>query len=267
MNAAWARVRDHGAEYAIEATLLGVFMLSAAGFTVLLFHPSSPAAGWIPDAVVRRGLMGLAMGATAIALIYSPLGRRSGAHFNPAVTFAFWRLGRVHSVDAAAYVGFQFLGGILGTMLALHLFGPRFMAPEVGYVATRPGSAGIAAAFAAETLISFILMMVILRMTNAGPRLERLAGLAAGLLVAAYILVEAPLSGMSMNPARSFGPALTGHLWGALWVYFLAPPLGMLLAAEVYRRRTASPVFCAKLRHDAQYRCIFCEHHGQHPPV
>lgn len=264
-EAVFTRLRDHAAEYVIEAALLGLFMLSAGLFTVILFHPASMVAVWLPNPVARRALMGVAMGGTAIALIYSPMGRRSGAHYNPAVTLTFWRLGRVHPVDAAAYVAFQFLGGILGTMVALHLFGPRFMAPEVGYVATLPGAMGVATAFAAEIVISFFLMTVILRVTNAGPRFEKLAGVCAGVLVATYILVEAPLSGMSMNPARSFGPAVTGHLWTALWIYFLAPPLGMLLAAELHRRRAARPVFCAKLRHDPRHRCIFCEYHHQAP--
>jgi aquaporin Z len=81
------------------------------------------------------------------------------------------------------------------------------------------------------------------------------------MLIATYITIEAPLSGMSMNPARTFGPALLGHVWNALWVYFTAPPLGMLLAAESYVRLTrwrgAHAIWCAKLYHDTNARCIF----------
>jgi len=82
--------------------------------------------------------------------------------------------------------------------------------------------------------------------------------LCAGVLVATYITVEAPFSGMSMNPARTFGPALLAHTAGTLWIYFTAPPLGMLAAAELYvRARGAARVRCAKLYHPFGVRCIF----------
>jgi aquaporin Z len=84
----------------------------------------------------------------------------------------------------------------------------------------------------------------------------------AGVLIAIYITVEAPFSGMSMNPARTFASALPAQLWTALWVYFTAPSLGMLLAAAVYLRLKGTPLFCAKLQHDNDTRCIF--QHGHH---
>ena len=90
----------HWPEYLMEASELGIFMVSACLFTVLLFHPSSLAVTAIPNEFVRRTLTGLAMGATAIALIYSPLGARSGAHFNPSVTLTFFRMGRIAGWDA-----------------------------------------------------------------------------------------------------------------------------------------------------------------------
>lgn len=100
-------------------------------------------------------------------------------------------------------------------------------------------------------------MSIVLVTTNT-PRLARFTGLFAGALVAFYISVEAPLSGMSMNPARTFGSALPAQLWAALWVYFTAPPLAMLLAAEAYLRlRGSQRVMCAKLNHHNNKRCIF----------
>jgi aquaporin Z len=127
------------------------------------------------------------------------------------------------------------------------------------FAATLPGRHGVAVAFAAEVLITFVLMSVILRVSN-HPARARLTGVCAGALVALYITVEAPISGMSMNPARTLGSALFARDWTALWLYFVAPPLGMLLAAEVYlRRRGPGAVFCAKLHHDNARRCIFCE--------
>src|SRR5207247_6208711 len=118
-----------------------------------------------------------------------------------------------------------------------------------------------AAAFAAELAISFLLMSVVLTVSNTR-RIASLTGLFAGVLVASYISLEAPLSGMSMNPARTFGSAMPAHMWTALWIYFTAPPLGMLLAARLYLwRHGAHRVACAKLHHQNDKRCIFCAHH------
>ena len=253
------RRTGHWPEYAIEAALLGLFMISACGFTVLLEHPRSPAHLAVPDPTLRRALMGLAMGGTAVALIYSPWGMRSGAHFNPATTLAFLRLGRVPRRDAIAYVGAQFVGGALGVLVADLTLGQLIADPATRFAATLPGRAGVPAAFAGEVAITFVLMSVILRVSN-HPMRAHLTGLCAGALVALYITVEAPLSGMSMNPARTLASALFARDWTALWLYFTAPPLGMLLAAELYvRRRGRAAVFCAKLHHRNEQRCIFCE--------
>jgi aquaporin Z len=253
------RATSHWPEYAIEAALLGLFMISACGFTVLLEHPRSPAHLAVPDPTLRRAFMGLAMGSTAIALIYSPWGKRSGAHFNPATTLTFFRLDRVPRRDAIAYVGAQFAGGALGVLAASLALGELLADRATRFAATLPGPAGVPAAFGAETVIAFVLMSVILRVSN-HPTRAHLTGLCAGALVALYIVVEAPLSGMSMNPARTLASALFTRDWTALWIYFTAPLLGMLLAAELYvRRRGPAAVFCAKLHHRNEQRCIFCD--------
>jgi aquaporin Z len=130
--------------------------------------------------------------------------------------------------------------------------------PAVHYVVTIPGAAGIAAAFVAEVAITFVLMTVILHISN-NSRLHKLTGLCAGTLVAIYITLEAPVSGMSMNPARTFASAVPAYHWTALWIYFTAPLGGMLLAAEAYvRTRGKESVACAKLHHQNSTRCIFC---------
>src|SRR5712691_2264974 len=97
-------LRDHWPEYACEALELGLFMISAGLFTILFAHPASPVVRALPDEFVRRMLTGIAMGVTAIAIVFSPLGKRSGAHFNPWVTLAFLRLRRVAPADALFYV-------------------------------------------------------------------------------------------------------------------------------------------------------------------
>jgi aquaporin Z len=249
--------KKHWPEYLMEAAELGLFMFSACAFTVLLYHPSSPLAQTIHDGVWRRLLMGTAMGATAVAIIFSPLGQRSGAHFNPSVTWTFFRLGKIEACDAAFYTLFQFAGGMAGIVLASLTLG-RFVAHQaVNYAATIPGPDGPIVALFAEVFISFILMSVVLNVSNT-KQLARWTGMFAGALVATYITIESPISGMSMNPARSLSSALGAHLWMSLWIYFVAPPLGMLLAAEVYRRLNVGRVVaCAKLHHHNNQRCIF----------
>ncbi len=253
-----AAAAGHWVEYGIEAALLGLFMVSACGFAVLLDHPGSPVYRAIPDPLVRRFLTGLAMGGTAISLIYSPWGRRSGAHFNPASTLAFLRLGRIAPRDAAWYMGAQFAGGLGGVLLVAALLGAPLAHEKVRYAVTRPGPSGLASAWLAELAISFVLMSVVLRVSS-HPRLGRLTGLCVGALVATYITLEAPLSGMSMNPARTFASAMAAGDWTALWIYFTAPPLGMLAAAELHVR-LGGRLFCAKLDHDPAKRCIHCEY-------
>ncbi len=253
-----AAAAGHWPEYLIEAALLGLFMVSACGFAVLFDHPSSPVYHAVPDPFVRRFLTGLAMGGTAVALIYSPWGRRSGAHFNPASTLTFLRLGRIAPRDAGWYVGAQFAGGLAGVLAAAAVLGASLAHEKVRYAATRPGPTGVGAAWLAELIITFVLMTVVLRLSS-HPRFERLTGLSVGALVAMYITLEAPLSGMSMNPARTFASAIPAGDWTAIWIYFTAPPLGMLLAAELHLRLKGR-LFCAKLDHDPSKRCIHCEY-------
>jgi aquaporin Z len=244
-------------EYLIEAAALGTFMVSAAVFAGVLYHPYSPIAGVISNEFLRRGLMGLAMGTTAVAIIYSPWGQRSGAHMNPAVTLTFFRLGKVAWRDFVAYVAFQFSGGIIGLGTAAIVLGAVVADPSVNYVATLPGPLGELVAFASEVAISFGLMLTVLVVSN-HPKLAPFTGVCAGLLVWIYITVEAPLSGMSMNPARTFGSALLARNFSGLWIYFTAPPLGMFLAAELFVRRMGiERIRCAKLHHPATGPCIF----------
>lgn len=252
----------HWAESGMEAALLGLFMVSACSFTVLFELPSSPFHQAIPDAMVRRAVIGVAMGLTAIALIYSPWGQRSGANMNPAVTLTFYRLGKIRRPDAALYILGQFLGGVGGVMVAGLVLRNSLSRPEVLFAATHPGSAGPWVALAAEFLISFVMMSMVLRVSNR-PALMRYTGLFAGLLVAIYITFEAPYSGMSMNPARSFASALPASVWTDFWIYLIAPPLGMLAAAEVYLLAgTSAEVKCCKLYHNPNQRCTFCGMNG-----
>jgi aquaporin Z len=251
----FAALKQHWPEYLIEAWCLGTFMVSACVFGVLLFNLSSPLASW--NFMLRNVLMGTAMGTTAVAIIRSRLGRRSGAHFNPAVTLTFLRLGKISVRDAVWYIAFQFAGGIAGVLVAYLLLADS----GVNFVVTVPGSYGRGIAFIAEIVISFLMMTTILFTSNS-TRLARFTPVFAGCLVALYITFESPVSGMSMNPARTFASAAVAGQWTSLWVYFLAPPIAMLAAAEFFvRTRGLHRVLCAKLDHFGASSCIFnCEY-------
>jgi aquaporin Z len=253
-------IRKHWPEYLMEAAELGIFMVSACTVTAIVEYPASPVRQAIPDPFVRRVLVGIAMGLTAISIVYSPWGKQSGAHLNPSLTLVFFRLGKVDVKDASFYILSQFVGGFAGVLLAAVIIGTPVLHPLVKYAATVPGVQGPVAAFIAELLISFVQMSVILRVSNQ-ERIARFTGLFAGALVATYISVEAPFSGMSMNPARTLASAIPAHLWTGLWIYFTAPTVGMLLAAEVYlRSKGIQNIHCAKLHHQNSKRCIFCEY-------
>jgi aquaporin Z len=260
---AMSAATEHWPEYLIEAACLGLFMVSACSFTVLLQHPASAIRQMLPSEFVRRLLTGVAMGGTAIALIYSPWGKQSGAHFNPSVTLAFFRLGKIEPWDACFYVVAQFIGGTLGVLFSSLIWGRAIAEQNVRYAATLPGAPGASVAFVAEMVISFVMMTMVLNISNSA-HMARFTGVIAGGLVATYITLESPLSGMSMSPARSFASAAPGGLWSSLWIYFTAPPLGMMLGAQVYLwLRGKDAVFCAKLHHDNTKRCIFrCNHHS-----
>ena len=251
-------LREHWPEYLIEGWALGTFMVSAAIVATLLGAPGSPLQHAIPSPLARSAAAGLAMGLTAIALIHSPWGKRSGAHMNPAVTLTFLRLGKIKPWDAFFFIIAQLLGGTAGVLLVAAAAGGAFSDPPVSYAVTLPGPGGEGVAFTAEFVISLGLMLTVLTLASSA-RFARLTGLAAGCLVATYITFEAPLSGMSMNPARSFASAAPGMQWRHLWIYLIAPLLGMLTAAQLFLalggvRRT----LCAKLLHPLGVRCIHC---------
>lgn len=263
--------RRHWPEYLCEAGLLGIFMVSICTGAALLESAGSPVPGLVTNPVYRRILMGLAMGATVFALIQSPWGKRSGAHINPGVTLTFWRLGRVSSADAFWYSLFQFGGAIAGVMFAGLVGGAYVSDMPVSFAPTRPGTLGPGGAWVVEFVISFLLMGAILVASNSA-RLMPHVGKIVGVLLAVWISLTAQISGTSLNPARSLGSAVVAGVPDALWIYFTAPPLAMLLAGEVFLRvQGAHRIHCAKLNHTNGHRCIFrCDigklpghrHHG-----
>src|SRR6266566_832023 len=136
-------LRVHWPEYLMEAGLLGAFMVSACVFGALYEFPHSPVRQAIASQILRRMLMGLSMGLTAIAIIYSPWGKQSGAHINPSVTLTFLRLGKVKIWDAFFYIVSQFAGAVLGVVLVARFLGKELADPAVRYVVTVPGDHGL----------------------------------------------------------------------------------------------------------------------------
>ncbi|HEY9626442.1 MAG TPA: aquaporin [Coleofasciculaceae cyanobacterium] len=256
--------KQHWPEYLMEAAELGLFMVSAGMFTCLFEYPGSPVHQAIPNADLRRLLIGIAMGVTASSLIYSPWGKQSGAHLNPAVTLTFYRLGKIDRQDAIFYVLFQCLGGLTGVVLVMLLLGNTFTQPPINYIVTVPGQLGWIAALLGELTIAFIMMMMVL-LTSNSRKLSPYTGGFAGGLVMLYVFLEAPLSGFGMNPARSLASALPAQTWTAFPLYVVAPLTGMFFAAAFYQSRLGRhAVKCAKLNHHTHRRCIFhCDYQRQ----
>ena len=116
-----ASLRQHWPEYLMEAGEMSLFVFCICSFATLLQHPASPVRHFFISGIVRRALMGLAVGATVMAVIMSPWGKQSGGHINPAMTFAFYRLGKLRPWDALFYGVAQFSGATIGVALATFL--------------------------------------------------------------------------------------------------------------------------------------------------
>lgn len=251
--AMFVALRLHWKTYLIEAWALGMFMISACVFVILLEHPASPVQHSIQSPFIRRLLIGMAMGVTAVLLIYSPWGKRSGAHMNPAVTLANLQMERISLENAIWYIIAQCIGGALGVYLFKWIVPELISVAAVNYVVTVPGEAGFAIAFIAEFGISFLLLLVILIASNS--KHAKYTGIIAGTMVALYITFEAPFSGMSINPARTLASALPSGMWTAWWIYLIAPVVGMLLAGALYRK-------WYRVRHDGNCLTMKCHLSG-----
>ncbi|RAK62385.1 MIP/aquaporin family protein [Hymenobacter edaphi] len=233
---AWRR---HWPHYLAEALGLSFFVGCSGLLTMLVEHPASPVHQALPSsALLRRAVLGLGVGLVLVLIVYSPWGKRSGAHINPAVTLAFWQLGKIRAADAGWYVLAQVAGALGTAQLLKYGFGPLYSHPAVNYTVNQPATptlSGTAVAFAAEFAISFLMMMTALVALHSA-RLKDWTGWLLGGLLAAFVCFEAPLSGMSMNPARTLGTAVAAGSYHGLWLYWLAPGLAMWLATALFRR-------------------------------
>ena len=247
----------HWAEYTAElvGTLFNIFVgLSAVVFD---FGQGLPMEHLIPNHSIRLLITGLIYSGSGSLFAISPLGKLSGAHINPSVTLAFWVHGKMHQQDAVGYIIAQFLGSTLGAILLVLVWGKY--AGSVNNGMTLPG-AGYALwfVFLAEVFMTFLLVLSIFLFVS-NHRLMRWTPFMTWLLVAAMVWLGAPISGTSLNSARSIGPALVTGLWRDQWLYCIAPPLGALLAVAMFRRLSMGKrdVLSCKLFHVPHYRNIF----------
>ena len=213
----------HRSHYKQElAELIGTFILVFAGTGAIIVNQVS-------DGALTHLGVSLVFGSVVAALIYT-FGHISEAHFNPAVTLAFWHSGFFPKAKVLSYIIAQTLGAILASATLRATFG---LVANMG--ATLPLNNNWQQAFILEAILTFILMLVIL-----GSGLDRrahigFAGVAIGLTVGLEAACMGPITGASMNPARSLAPALVSGQWQYQWLYWVAPILGAQLAVIIYR--------------------------------
>ena len=221
----------------MEAAGLAGFVLGAGLLSIFLEHPGLPVmqSSWKDHALLRRVPLGIIMGCY-IFLVTLLIGKKSGAHINPAATWAFYRLKKISLKTAFAYTIAQFTGAIAAAQILKYSVGYWFSHPVINYGVTAPKPQhNSIEAFVAEFLISFLLLCAIL-LAAGSKKWEKKLPLLSGALIAAYIVFEMPFSGMSLNPARSTAAAIAAGKFEHLWIYFVAPVAGMLLAGELFLR-------------------------------
>ena len=198
------------------AELFGTFFLVFAGTGAIVINDAS-------NGVVTHVGIALTFGLVVLALIYA-LGDVSGAHFNPAVTIGFWAAGRFPARSVPTYVASQSAGALLASLLLRWLF------PAHGTLGTTQPAGTAGQSFVLEIILTLFLMLVILSVSTGAKEKGITAGIAVGSVIALEALFAGPITGASMNPARSLGPALVSAQLGNLWIYLAAPVLGALLA-------------------------------------
>lgn len=205
----------------LGAEFIGTFSLVIAGCGAVMVNSQTGALDHIGIAVTF-GLI--------ITVMIASVGHISGAHFNPAVTLAFAITRHFRWNDAIYYIIAQTLGAICGALMLRLLVGDM-----AGLGATVPVGS-ILQSFGIEVLLTAMLMFVIVAVATDRAVQGLPASLAIGFTVMLGALWGGPISGASMNPARSFGPALIAGIWDHQWIYWIAPILGAMLGATIYQR-------------------------------
>lgn len=247
----------HWSEYGAE--MLGTAFVIFVGLSAVVFNSGQGLLmeQLIPNQSIRLLITGLIFAGSGSLFAVSPLGKLSGAHLNPSVSLAFWMQGKMHRHDLGGYIIGQFLGAIIGAVLLVFVWGKY--AANINNGMTLPGqNYALWYVFLAEIIITFMLVLAIFIFVSSD-RLMRWTPLMTWFLVATMVWLESPISGTSLNPARSFAPALVSWLWQDQWLYWIAPPVGAILAVGFFRLISFGEreILTAKLFHVSHYRCIF----------
>jgi len=227
--------------------LIGTAVLVFGGLSVVIFMfgEGSPMARLVPNVVVRNALTAFLFGTIGSVIALSRIGRESGAHINPAVTLAFWLMRKLDMRAAVGYMVAQMLGACVGA-LPLLVWGS--MGRSVSFGATVPGAGYSTTAVVLGEIVTTFGLVATLCVFLGYRHLRHLTPMAIPFLYAVMVPLEAPISGTSTNPARTFGPALISGRWDGWWIYWLGPFLGML-AAIVVCSFLAKRIEVAKLYH------------------
>src|SRR5258708_19152938 len=252
----WQRLHwpEYGSELLGTAFLVFV-VVSAVTFS---FGSGSLLRVVLLNSITRQLMTGLLLAASGPLVAISPIGKLSGAHLIPAISLAFWLQGKMHQHDLVSYMVSQFLGAVLGAGFAVLVWRERAASVHNGVTAPGVGYP-IWSVFLIEMGLTCLLVLAIFLFVS-NHRLMCWTPLMTWILVALMYWQAAPTFGISLNPARSFGPALVSWFWRDQWVYYLASPIGALLAVVLFRLLSLvgiNEVLTAKMFHAPRYRCIF----------
>ncbi len=247
----------HWSEYGAE--FLGTAFNLFVGFSAIVFDfgKGLPMESFIPNGSMRLLITGLIFAGSGSLFTISPLGKLSGAHLNPCVSLAFWAQGKMHKHDIIGYIVAQFIGGITAATAVVVVWGSY--AASVSNAMTLPGNGyPLWYVFLAEVTMTFLLVLSIFIFLSSH-RLMRWTPLMTWFLIATMVWLEAPISGTSLSPARSIGPALVSWYWKDQWLYCIAPIIGAMLAVVAFRLIAMGEreLLTAKLFHVPNFRCIF----------
>lgn len=196
-------------------------------FFLVLIGPGAAAVDAYSGGAIGHAGVALAFAFVVLAMIYA-IGHISGAHINPAVTLAFWSARRFPAREVLPYVAAQSAGAVAAALALRAVLG------RTGTLGATVPAISVGGAFFVEALLSFALMFVIMAVATDDRVADGFAGLAVGLTVGFCAMTGGPLTGASMNPARSLGPAAASRVWDAHWIYWVAPILAMVAAARFY---------------------------------
>ena len=223
----------------------GILLLAGLSLVIFMFGSGSPMADIIPSVKVRQSLTGLLFGSVGLAITLSPVGKISGAHINPVVTVVFWLFRKIEGRLTITYIGGQLAGAVAGC-IPLLLWSD--MGRSINFGATVPGADyTLMEAFVGEVITTFCLVMLLI-VFIAIRSIRHLTPFMVPILYAIMVPLEADISGISTNPARSFGPAVVAGVWTDWWLYWIGPLTGALLAA-LAGSMLARRITIAKLYH------------------